>query len=157
MKTRTSWRGKLEKEQEPKIVDIPPKMMKRLGTGKMLIPRPLDVDALIRKVKKGKFVTQNQIRERLAKDFGVDVTCPITTGIFIWITAEAAEEDLRAAKKEITPYWRVITPDDGLNPKFPGGVEAQAVRLREEGHTILKGEGKKPPRVKDFEKHLQKL
>jgi len=157
MKTRTSSREKLEKEQEPKIVDIPPKMVKRLGTGKMLIPRPLDVDALIRKVEKGRLVIQNRIRERLAKDFGVDVTCPITSGIFIRIAAEAAEEDLRAGRKEITPYWRVIKSDGGLNPKFPGGVEAQAVHLREEGHTILKGEGKKPPRVKDFEKYLQKL
>ena len=157
MKTRTSWREKLEKEQEPKIVDIPPKMVKRLGTGKMLIPRPLDVDVLIRKVEKGKLVTQSQIRERLAKDFGVDVSCPITTGIFVRISAEAAEEDLRAGKKEITPYWRVVKPDGGLNPKFPGGVEAQAVRLRGEGHTILRGEGKKLPRVKDFERHLQGL
>lgn len=147
----------MEKEQEPKIVDIPPRMAKRLGTGKMLIPRPLDVDALIRRVKKGKLITQTQIRERLAKDFGVDVTCPLTTGIFIRIAAEAAEEDLRAGKKEITPYWRVIKPDGALNPKFPGGVEAQAVHLREEGHNILKGEGKKAPHVKDFEKYLQKL
>ncbi|MCK4353210.1 hypothetical protein KAW65_07385 [candidate division WOR-3 bacterium] len=41
MQTRKSWREKLEKEQGlPKIVDIPPKMIKRLGQGKMLIPKP---------------------------------------------------------------------------------------------------------------------
>jgi hypothetical protein len=157
MRTRTSWREKLEKEQEPKVVDIPPKMVKRFGTGKMLIPKPLDVDALIRKVKKGKLVTQAQIRERLAKDFKVDVTCPITTGIFIRIAAEAAEEDLRRGKKRITPYWRVIKADGSLNEKLPGGVKAQAAHLREEGHVIEPSEGKKPPKVKDFEKYLQKL
>lgn len=32
--------------------------------------------------------------------------------------------------------------------------EAQAARLREEGHTIEEGRGKKPPRVKDFERAL---
>lgn len=157
MKTRMSWREKLEKKQEPKIVDIPPKMVKRLGTGKMLIPRPLDVDALIRKVKKGKLVTQAQIRERLAKDSGVDVTCPITTGIFVRIAAEAAEEDLREGKKRVTPYWRLIKKGGSLNPKFPRGIEEQAARLREEGHVILVSKGKKPPRVKDFEKYLQRL
>jgi hypothetical protein len=157
MRTRTSWREKLEKEQEPKVVDIPPKMVKRFGTGKMLIPKPLDVDALIRKVKKGKLVTQAQIRERLAKDFKVDVTCPITTGIFIRIAAEAAEEDLRRGKKRITPYWRVIKADGSLNEKLPGGVKAQAAHLREEGHVIEPSEGKKPPKVKDFEKYLRKL
>lgn len=147
----------MEKKQEPKIVEIPPKMVKRYGTGKMLIPRPLDVDALIRKVEKGKLVTQAQIRERLAKDFSVDVTCPITTGIFVRIAAEAAEEDLREGKKQVTPYWRVMKKGGSLNPKFPGGIKAQATRLEEEGHIILVSKGKKPPRVKDFEKHLQRL
>jgi hypothetical protein len=125
--------------------------------GKMLIPRPLDVDALIRKVEKGKLVTQAQIRERLARDFGVDVTCPITTGIFVRIAAEATEEDLRDGKKLVTPYWRVIKKGGNLNPKFPGGIEAQAARLKEEGHIILVSKGKKPPKVKDFEKHLQTI
>lgn len=157
MRTRTIWREKLEKEQEPKIVNIPPKMAKRFGTGKMLIPRPLDVDALIRKVKEGKLVTQDEIRKRLAKDFRADVTCPITTGIFVRIAAEAAEEDLREGRKQITPYWRVIKSDGSLNEKLPGGTKAQAVRLRKEGHIILPSKGKKPPLVKDFEKSLQKL
>lgn len=149
-KTRKSWREKLERKQEPKIVDDP------RGRGKMLIPRPLDVDALIRGVPKGRLVTDEQIRGRLAKDFHADITCPMTTGIFIRIAAEAAEEDLREGEKKITPYWRVIKKDGRLNPKFPGGAEAQATRLEGEGH-IIRGEGKKPPRVKDFEKYLLNL
>jgi hypothetical protein len=157
LKTRTTWREKLEKEQEPKIVNIPPKMAKRFGTGRMLIPRPLDVDALIRKIKKGKLVTQDQIRKRLAKNFKADVTCPITTGIFVRIAAEAAEEDRRGGRKQITPYWRVIKADGSLNEKFPGGTNAQAAHLRKEGHNIQQGKGKNPPKVKDFEKTLQKL
>jgi hypothetical protein len=155
LEKRKSWREKLEKE--PKIVDIPSKMRKRFGTGKMLIPSPLDVDALIRKVKKGKLVTQDEIRKRLARDFKVNVTCPITTGIFVRIASEAAEEDRRAEKKRITPYWRVLKADCRLNEKFPGGVRVQAARLRKEGHRIQPGKGKKPPQVKDFEKSLQKL
>ncbi len=68
MKTRTSWRAKLEKEQERKIVDDPK------GRGKMLIPRPLDIDSMVRRVKKGSLVTDVQIRGRLAKDFQADST-----------------------------------------------------------------------------------
>ncbi len=120
----------------------------------MLIPRPLDVDALMRKVEKGKLVTVDQIRDRLAKDCLADFTCPLTTGIFLRIAAETAEEDLRRGEKQITPYWRVIKADGSLNEKFPGGVAAQTARLREEGHTIEPGKGKKPPRVKDFQKAL---
>ena len=154
VKTRKSWRAKLEKEQEPRVVDVPPKMVKRFGTGKMLIATPLLVDALIRKVEKGKLVTVRQLRERLAKDFKVDSTCPLTTGIFVRIAAETAEEDLRMGKSEITPYWRVIRDDGSLNEKFPGGVVAQTAHLEEEGHTIEPGKGKKPPKVKEFEKAL---
>lgn len=153
-KTYKTWREKLEKGQEPKVVDVPPKMAKRFGTGKMLIPTPLLVDGLIRKVEKGKLVTINQIRDRLARDFRVDSTCPLTTGIFLRIAAETAEEDLSRGVMEITPYWRVVRDDGSFNEKFPGGVELQAAHLREEGHTIEPGKGKKPPKVKDFEKAL---
>jgi len=152
MRTRKSCREKLEKSHGlPKVVNDP------RGRGKMLVPKPLDVDALIRKIRKGKLVTVTQIRERLAKDFHADLTCPMTTGIFIRIAAETAEEDLSRGMKQITPYWRVLKADGSLNEKFPGGTEAQAVRLKKEGHTIQPGEGKKPLEVKDFEKSLQKL
>ena len=150
-KTRKTWREKLETGQEPKVVDDP------RGRGRMLIPKPLDVDALIRRVGKGKLATVDQIREHLAKDRGADLTCPLCTGIFLRIAAETAEEDLTRGKTEITPYWRVVKPDGSLNEKFPGGVNTQAVHLREEGHTIEPGKGKKPPKVKDFEKILQEM
>lgn len=150
-KTRKTWREKLETEQEPKVVDDP------RGRGRMLIPRPLDVDALMRKIQKGKLVTDSQIRERLAKDFHANLTCPMTTGIFIRIAAETAEEDLSRGVTEITPYWRVIKADGSLNEKFPGGVETQTTHLREEGHAIEPAKGKKPPKVIDFEKSLVEL
>jgi len=44
-----------------------------------------------------------------------------------------------------------------LNEKFPGGVEAQAARLREEYHTMEPGKGKKASRAKELGKSLQKL
>ena len=150
MRLRRSWREKLEKAPAPKIVRIPPKMQKRLGKGTMLIPSPLDVDARIREAGRGRLVTQPQIRGDLARACGADVACPITTGIFLRIAAEAAEEDRRAGKKRVTPYWRVVRDDGSLIEKFPGGVEAQAARLIAEGHAIEPGRGSRPPRVKGF-------
>jgi len=159
VKTRKSWREKLENPPEglPKVVSGPPKWEKRFGGRKVLVATPLLVDGLIRKVQKGKLVTIRQIRGRLAKDFKADSTCPLTTGIFVRIAAETAEEDLRMGKSDITSYWRVIRDDGGLNEKSPGGVVAQAAHLTEEGHTIEPGKGKKPPRVKDFERVLAEL
>jgi len=148
-KKRKTAREKLETVQEPKVEDTP--------KGRMLIPKPLDVDALMRKIPEGKLATADQIRAQLAKDCDADYTCPLTTGIFLRIAAEAAEEDLVEGRESVTPYWRVIKANGSLNEKFPGGVEAQAARLREEGHIIQPGVGKKPPRVQDFERYLVKL
>lgn len=53
-----------------------------------------------------------------------------------------AEEDLGKGVTEITPYWRVIRDGGRLNAKLPGGVEAQAAHLEEEGYTIEPGKGK---------------
>jgi hypothetical protein len=57
-------------------------------------------------------------------------------------------------RKDITPYWRTLKVGGQLNVKFPGGVEAQAAHLREEGHTIEPGKNNKPRKVKDFERVL---
>lgn len=155
--SRKSWQEKLHNQDHSKIVEIPQRMTKRLGKGTMLIPKPLDVDALIRKTRKGKLLTASEIRSRLARDNGCDTTCPLTTGIFVRIVAEAAEEQLRDGKKQVTPYWRVIRDDGSLNEKFPGGAKAQARRLKEEGHSVSPGEGNRPPKLQDFEKSLTRL
>ena len=47
-KAQKSAREKLEREGLPKVVDDP------RGRGRMLIPKPLDVDALVRRVQRGK-------------------------------------------------------------------------------------------------------
>ena len=152
--SRTRWREKLEKEQDPKVVNIPPKMS-RFGKGTMLIPTPKLVDDLVRKVPKGKLVTVSELRRRLAADFASDVTCPLTTGIFLRIAAETAEEDRANGRKRITPYWRVVKDDGSLNPKFPGGVDKQARYLQSEGFAL--NYNSKTPRVEGFERRLVML
>ena len=138
-KSKTSWRAKLHKPMQPKLVPVPDGMAKRLGHGMMLIPTALEVDAMIRKIPRGQVSTLAQIRRRLARWHNADVTCPLVTGIFLRIVAEAAEEDRLAGRQEITPYWRLVRDDGRVNAKFPGGIEAQARWLREEGHTVENG------------------
>jgi alkylated DNA nucleotide flippase Atl1 len=153
-KAHKSWHEKLEHPPEglPKVVDIPPNWEKRMGGKRILVPTPLMANEVIRTVPKGKLITTNQIRQILAKPFRADSACPLTLGIFLRIISEAAEEDRQAGKSRITPYWRVVKDNGSLNPKYPGGVDAQAKLLREEGHKIVAGKGQKPPKVVDFEK-----
>jgi alkylated DNA nucleotide flippase Atl1 len=159
LRSRTSWREKLEhpNAELPKIVRVPEKWERRFGTGTMVIARPLDVDAVIRTVRKGKVMTQSQIRASLARKYRASQACPLTTGIFVRIAAEAAEEDRRKGKKSITPYWRVLRDDGSLNEKFPGGPASQARHLREEGFSLEPARGKRAPRVRDFERALAKI
>jgi len=108
----------------------------------------------MKKVKPGKIVTINRIREKLASKHHTTIGCPITTGIFAWIAAHASEEDLQAGLKNFTPYWRTLKEGGIINEKYPGGIEKQAVLLEAEGHPIIQ-KGKKWI-VEDWEKTLIK-
>lgn len=144
-----TWREKMHNPALPKIVRLTPRQRRRLGGARtLLIPRPADVERQMRRPRRGRLITQQQIRDALARRARADAACPITTGIFIRIAAEAAEEDRRAGKHATTAYWRTLRPDGRLVDKLPGGVARQARRLREEGHTIRDG------RVVDFERRL---
>jgi len=154
-KGRKTWREKLADDKDlPRVVEITDKMSKRWGTGTVVIPAPREVDEIMKKVPRGKLITINQIRAMLATKHGASIGCPITTGIFAWVSAHAAEEAKAEGEKNITPYWRTLKVGGVLNEKYPGGVEAQAARLRGEGHTIETGKDGKPKRVRDFERAL---
>jgi len=73
-------------------------------------------------------------------------------GIFVAVAARAAAEAKAEGEMDITPYWRTFKSGGELNPKYPGGVEAQVTLLRQEGHTV-EARGK-TLRVRDFEKKL---
>jgi alkylated DNA nucleotide flippase Atl1 len=157
-KARKSWQEKLADSKDlPRVVEITGKMSQRWGTGTVVIPAPVEVDEIMRQVPEGKVITINQIRAILAQKHGATIGCPITSGIFAGIAARAAEEAAAEGKKDITPYWRTLKSTGELNEKYPGGVAAQSTRLREEGHIIEPGKGKKPPRVKDFERAMVEL
>jgi hypothetical protein len=93
-------------------------------------------------VPRGKLITIREIREQLARTHKADIACPITCGIFAWIASHAAEEAAAEGAKRTTPYWRTLKTGGELNPKYPGGIEAQRAKLEAEGHTIV-AKGKK--------------
>ena len=153
MKPGKSWREKLaDSKGLPKVGRITGRMTRRWGTGTMVIPAPKEVDALMKKVPDGKLVTINELRARLAQQHKASIACPITTGIFAWIAAYAAEEAAAAGKNNVTPYWRTLKSGGQLNEKYPGGISRLKKRLEAEGHRVFK-RGKRYF-VADFEKSL---
>jgi alkylated DNA nucleotide flippase Atl1 len=157
MKTtkRKSWREKLADDKGlPKVIEITGTMSRKWGEGTCAIAAPREVDELIRRVPKGRLTTINHLREAIARKHGATIGCPITTGIFAWIAAHAAEEARAEGALRITPWWRVLKEGGKLNPKFPGGVAAQGKHLEREGHRVIPGKGKQPPTVQDYQTRL---
>jgi 6-O-methylguanine DNA methyltransferase, DNA binding domain len=153
MKQRKSWREKLADDKDlPKVSRVTGKMTKKWGEGLMVIPAPREVDALMKKVPRGRLTTIQELRAALARQHRTDFGCPITTGIFAWMAAHAAEEAAAEGRKRITPYWRTLKTGGELNPKYPGGIPALKKRLVAEGHKVTQ-KGKRHI-VADFEKVL---
>ncbi len=159
---KKSWIEKLNDSKDlPRIVKITAEQTSKknlfgLDAGDtMVIPSPLEVNELMKKVRKGKLITINEIRKSLARKYGVTTACPLTTGIFAWISVNTADEEKNQGKVRITPYWRTLKVNGEINPKYPGGVKQQIKLLQSEGFEVIKN-GEKFF-VKDYEKYLMNL
>lgn len=142
--TKKSWQEKLEAKNDlPKIVELDPVAAERWHGKSMYIPAPLEVNEIMKNVPKGELITIDEIRKKLSAKNKTDIACPLTTGIFAWIAANAAEETAAQENKPATvPWWRTLKSKYELNPKYPGGIEHQKTILENEGHKIIQ-KGKK--------------
>ena len=130
------------------------KSIEKYGGDRMYFAPPMDYDAAMRRVSYGKLTTVGDIRAFFAEQSGADFTEPITAGIFVSIAAWASFQ----RGEDQTPWWRTLKANGELNPKYPGGAEAQKEKLEAEGHTVLqKGRTNKKYVVKDYEKALYKF
>jgi alkylated DNA nucleotide flippase Atl1 len=140
---KKSYREKLmDCKNLPFVEQIPERMVRTCGEGTLVVPAPLEVDEMMRKVPAGRLVTVNMIREALARKHGTTIACPMGTGIFASIAAHAAAEDAAEGRRDITPYWRTLKEGGVINEKYPGGLEGQKELLEKEGHVVVQ-KGKK--------------
>jgi len=134
--------------QEDLIVDIPENRVKFFGTtGKMLLPSPATVAAMIQKIPANKLMTIDLLLQQLTTQFNVQGTCPVTTQKALQALAHDADKEIAC--------WRVINKNGGLIARYPGGVAAHAARLREAGFTI--DAAGKTPKVKNFSASLTNI
>ncbi len=153
---KKTWKEKLEdKENFPKVLEFDPKFpcgkaLEKIGVKRgdsVVLAQPSEVNEVMKKVPEGRIITLNGICKILAKKHKAQYCCTLTTGIFVVIVANAAEETGSGV-----PYWRTIKNNGELNTKYPGGAEKQKELLEKEGHTIIrKG---KSYYIKDFETRL---
>lgn len=139
----------------PKIQIITDKRsIEKYGGNRMYFAPPIDYDKAMKQIPYGKIITVGKIREYFARLNQADFTEPITAGIFVSIAAWASYQ----RSDDETPYWRTLKANGELNAKYPGGIEAQKVKLETEGHTIIQ-RGRTNIRyfVKDYENSLFEL
>lgn len=144
----------LEGGRTPHIVHmIPPGApgYREAQGGAMVVSSPAEVDAYVRRVGPGQLITLDDLRAAIARAHDVAVACPVSTAIFLNIAARATEERraLGVPAEALTPWWRVLKKGGFLNPKYPGGTEAQAALLAAEGVRV--SPLRKQPAVFDYE------
>jgi hypothetical protein len=105
-----SWAEKLNSPKPHQVKPVPMNIAGMKEGQIMLIPTAKIVDAFIRAIPEGSSMDHRALRAALAERYDAEVTCPITTGIFLRIVAEAAWEahENGAGIDEITPVWRVL-------------------------------------------------
>jgi hypothetical protein len=155
---KKSWNKQIqEKKGLPKIIEIPQEKYAEWGQGKMVIPSPLDIWEVMNAIQEGKLITGQEIKNHLIKKYKVSIVYPQMTGLFIRLVALATIEKHGNSNKHLTPFWRTLKSSGYLNPQFPGGLEEHAYRLESEGFYIIPGKGSKLPKVKDYQKYIQKI
>jgi hypothetical protein len=153
MARKKTWREKLSDSKDlPKVVLLKENAQKHWKGKTIAIPSPMEVNEIMANVPKGRLITIDEMRKRIARRHKADVGCPLTCGIFSWITAYAAAEEAAEGKKKITPYWRTLKKGGEINSKYPGGIEDQKKYLELEGHKVIQ-RGKKYV-VENYEKYL---
>jgi alkylated DNA nucleotide flippase Atl1 len=113
------------------------RMGARVGDEIVLV-NPSEIVEIMKKVPKGKIITIVEICREIAKKHKVKACCSLTTGIFIMIAANAAEEAAKQGKDLGIPYWRTLKANGFLNEKYLGGAEAHKKLLEREGFKIMR-------------------
>lgn len=135
---RKSWQEKLHVDKDAEVkktdsgfADIP-------EGSTMLIPTPLMVDEYVRGIPKGSETTLQQMRKDLAAKCHAQYTCPITSGIFLRIVAEAAYEEYEKGKplSRIAPFWRMLSAKSPAAKKLTFGQDFLKEQRSKEGLSI---------------------
>lgn len=125
MAKKKSWLDKLNDKKESKIKRIEIDFADVPAGSKMFIATPQLIDQYIKAIGFGKRIDLKTLRKDLALEHNTDCTCPVTTGIFLRIVAEANYEKWQQGNslEEITPFWRVIEPNSALAKKLTFGQD----------------------------------
>ena len=109
------------KDSKPEKRVVLEKDFAGVKAGKTLyVANPNIVDQYVRAITAGQSRTVAQMREDLAKRRDADATCPVSTAIFLRISAQAAIDEMEGGRSKggIAPFWRVLRASDNITSKL---------------------------------------
>ncbi len=132
---RKTWIEKRETGKNAEVKKSPKDFADIKAGEKMLIANPVIIDAYIRSIPKGKESSLMQMRKDLAAEYHAHKTCPVTSGIFLRIVAEAAYEEYENGKplSKIAPFWRIINKQSPTLKKLSFGSTFVVQQRKKEG------------------------
>ena len=109
-------RDKLCKKRTEKIKVLESNFADMTAGQRMLVATPMIIDGYIRSIPVGEHRTIRALRNTLAKRYKCDVTCPVSTAIFVRMSADAAIEAIDAGEPltSVSPFWRLLTSKDKI-------------------------------------------
>ena len=86
----------------------------------LYVANPKIVDQYVRAIPAGQTRSIVQMREDLARSRDADATCPVSTAIFLRISAQAAIDEMEGgrSKGDVSPFWRVLRASDRITSKL---------------------------------------
>ena len=116
---KKSWNDKLNANKTHKVKRIDFAFAGIPAGSLMLVATPKIVDAYIRAIPRQTEKTIQEMRAELAKKYKAEYTCPVSTGIFLRIVAEATYERflLNEPVEKLTPIWRIINEKSSIVKK----------------------------------------
>lgn len=127
-----TWREKLNALKKPVCKPVSTDMAGMKKGEMMLIPTPQIIQEFVKTIPQGTATTSVEMRKALAQSHGAEVTCPITTGIFLRIVTEAAFEEHEEGfpLEALPPVWRVLDEKAPLLKKLSDKQRAAIAKMR---------------------------
>ena len=110
MTKKKTWLDKLNESKQPHTVKLMKAFAGIPAESNLFIPSPKLIDEYIQHIGFGKRIDTKTLRKDLALEHNADYTCPVTTGIFLRIVAEANYEKLRIRPSKYIFYnfWKLL-------------------------------------------------
>ncbi len=120
-----TWQEKFNSDKPYVVKTIDKKFADMPAGTRMFIATPRIIDAYVNHIPSGVEVDILTLRKDLAAEYDAEMTCPVTTSIFLRIASEVAFEKYQngANIDEITPFWRVMNSKMPIAKKLSCGTD----------------------------------